>query len=175
MPLLCIALGSNIEPQRNLPLAAEMLRDQWPEIRFSPVYRSRAVGYEKQPAFLNAVACVESRDDPAITQTLLRDIEKALGKDVTFRWGPRTIDLDLLLWGDAIIPDAAAWKKTEAIDEPSASLLVPHPRMHRRGFVLQPLIDLIDPTDTHPVLKRSWKDLAEDAKEQAMERVDLKL
>lgn len=99
-------------------------------LRASRLYRSRAWGVETQPDFINAVAMLESRL-PA--RTLLDDllaIERAHGRDrnAETRWGPRTLDLDLLLHGEAVI------------DEPG--LRVPHPHLHERAFALLPLVEV---------------------------------
>jgi 2-amino-4-hydroxy-6-hydroxymethyldihydropteridine diphosphokinase len=87
------------------------------------------VGFTEQPKFVNAVAAVETELDPrALLETLL-SIERAMGRTRDGpRFGPRTIDLDLLLFGD------------EVVDEPG--LRVPHPRLHERTFVLEPLAEL---------------------------------
>ena len=103
----------------------------------SPVYETEPVGYADQPPFLNAVAAVTTSLEPAGVLVALQRIEAALGKATPFKDGPRTIDLDLLLYDDAVI------------DEPG--LVVPHPRLHERRFVLTPLAD-IAPDVVHPVL-----------------------
>jgi 2-amino-4-hydroxy-6-hydroxymethyldihydropteridine diphosphokinase len=94
------------------------------------------VGVVEQPRFVNGVAAVETSLDPGELLTALLGIEHALGRirDAT-RWGPRTIDLDLLLFGD------------EIVDEPG--LRVPHSRLHERRFALEPLADL-DPNVVIP-------------------------
>ena len=87
------------------------------------------VGFVEQPRFLNAVARVESGLPPRVLLDRLLAVERALGRVRDGpRFGPRTIDLDLLLYGG------------EAVDEPG--LTVPHPRLHERAFVLEPLVEL---------------------------------
>jgi 2-amino-4-hydroxy-6-hydroxymethyldihydropteridine diphosphokinase len=88
------------------------------------------VGYEDQPRFLNGVAAVETTVSARDLLSRLLEIECELGRDraSSERWGPRTIDLDLLLYGDRVV------------DEPG--LRVPHPRLHERRFVLEPLAEL---------------------------------
>src|SRR5690606_33857273 len=103
----------------------------------SPVYETEPVGYADQGDFLNCVARVTTDLMPLALLDALEHVEAALGKATPFRNGPRTIDLDLLLYGD------------EVIDTPR--LQVPHPRMHQRRFVLQPLVD-IAPDAVHPAL-----------------------
>jgi 2-amino-4-hydroxy-6-hydroxymethyldihydropteridine diphosphokinase len=115
-------------------------------LKASSFYETDPVGYKQQPRFINAVAAIDTNLDPdQLMQTLLA-IERELGRDraATVPKGPRTIDLDLLLYDDRII------------DTPG--LTVPHPAMHERLFVLEPLVE-IAPHVAHPVLKRSAAEL----------------
>jgi 2-amino-4-hydroxy-6-hydroxymethyldihydropteridine diphosphokinase len=86
------------------------------------------VGVVDQPPFLNGAAVLETELPPRELLETLLAVERELGRERRERWGPRTIDLDLLLYGD------------ESIDEPD--LTVPHPRLHERRFALEPLLDL---------------------------------
>ena len=97
-------------------------------VRLSPIYESAPVGYLDQPPFLNAVAAAATRLGPLQLVLALQLIERAIGRTRTFRWGPREIDLDLLLY------DGRAIQRR--------GLTVPHPAMHERAFVLVPLRDL---------------------------------
>jgi len=134
-----IALGSNLgEREAMIRLALDDLA-RLPAttlVRASSLYDTEAVGETDQPNFLNAV--VELDTELSARQLLwnLLLIEKRLGRVRTQRWGPRTIDLDLLLYGPVVI------------DEPD--LQVPHPELTRRSFVLVPLVEL-DPLLIHPV------------------------
>jgi 2-amino-4-hydroxy-6-hydroxymethyldihydropteridine diphosphokinase len=143
-----IALGSNLGDRGDyLKRALAALRqDAGIEVtRVSPVYETRPVGGPAgQGAYLNAVAEVRTERTPADLLDVLLTIETSLGRVRKERDGPRTIDLDLLLYGDRIHTDA--------------HLTVPHPRLHERLFVLQPLAQLA-PGLMHPVLKRSIADL----------------
>ena len=153
MPSIFIALGSNINPEENLKKAATMLRQAFPDIRFSSVYRSKAAEVEDQPDFLNAVAKVKTDRKPEEVKAAVEVIECALKKNPPYRFGPRTIDLDLLLYDNL------------KIDSPA--LIVPHPRMHQRRFVLEPLCELSsDPR---------WKQLLEKIGDQECERVKMSL
>lgn len=99
-------------------------------LRASRLYQTPAWGVEDQPPFTNAVAMLETGLDPRALLDALLDIERAHGRERTAgtRWGPRTLDLDLLLHGDA------------GIDEPGLHL--PHPQLHRRAFALLPLVEI---------------------------------
>lgn len=96
--------------------------------RLSPVYETEPVGYTEQPAFLNMVAAIGTTLPPADLLELLLDIERQMGRVRTIRWGPRIIDLDLLLYGEVRMT--------------SERLTLPHPRMGERAFVLVPLRDV---------------------------------
>ncbi|OGJ61472.1 2-amino-4-hydroxy-6-hydroxymethyldihydropteridine diphosphokinase [Candidatus Peribacteria bacterium RIFCSPHIGHO2_02_FULL_53_20] len=150
---ILIGLGSNISPKENLRQAATMLREHLPDIRFSSVYRTAAREVETQEDFLNAVAQATTEKSPEQIHLILQSIEQSLGKAPPYRFGPRTIDLDLLLYGDLI--------------SNTKDLILPHPRMHERRFVLEPLCELVDPQTTHPVVKKSWKELFKKTKNQA--------
>ncbi|MBM3227531.1 2-amino-4-hydroxy-6-hydroxymethyldihydropteridine diphosphokinase [Candidatus Peribacteria bacterium] len=150
-----IGLGSNIHPENHLRKAASMLRSHFPAIQYSSVYRSSAREVEDQDDFLNAVAHATTEKSPGEIHTILQAIESSLGKAPPYRFGPRTIDLDLLLCGDMVIPH-----------KDGCQLVVPHPRMHERRFVLGPLCELIDPQTLHPLLGVSWESLLEKTLDQ---------
>ncbi len=138
-----------------------MLRKRWPALRFSSVYRTAPVEVEEQPAFLNAVGIFETEESPTAIQQELRTIEQSLGKSPPFRFGPRTIDLDLLLYGDVILQ--------------GKELMIPHPKMHERRFVLGPLCELIEPAALHPVLRESWQILLNKTEDQVVSRTRMVL
>lgn len=130
-----VGLGSNLGDRLdNLRRALQLLEDRGVRVlRSSRVYETDPVGGPPQPDFLNAVAEVETGETARGLLEACREAERALGRARGERWGPRVIDLDVLTFGD------------EEIDEPD--LHVPHPRMHERGFVLIPLLELeADPT-----------------------------
>ena len=126
-----VALGSNLDdPRRQVDVALAALA-ALPRTRLlahSPWYRSRAVGPGEQPDYINGVALLETALEPLELLDALQKQEAAQGRERTERWGPRTIDLDLLLYGERLI------------DHPR--LTVPHPRLAERAFVLCPLADL---------------------------------
>jgi 2-amino-4-hydroxy-6-hydroxymethyldihydropteridine diphosphokinase len=134
-----IGLGSNLgEREAQIRLALDDLA-RLPGsrlVRASSLYDSEPVGDVEQPKFLNAVAELETELTARQLLWNLLLIERRLGRTRTRRWGPRTIDLDLLLYGQVVV------------DEPD--LQIPHPELTRRSFVLVPLVEL-DPLLVHPV------------------------
>lgn len=137
-----VALGSNLgERETHIRRAVEEL-GKLPRTkveRVSSLYDTAPIGEVEQPRFLNAVACVETELTAGELLWNLLLVEQRLGRvrAKVKKWGPRSIDLDLLFFGDSVI------------DEPS--LKVPHPEAHLRAFVLAPLAEL-DPEFVHPVL-----------------------
>lgn len=127
-----IGLGSNLDgPERQVRRGIAALRGlpQVESLRASALYRTAPWGRLDQPPFINAVVEIETEMAPRTLLEALLDAERAAGRrrDGTL-WGPRVLDLDVLLYGDA------------CIDEPGLHL--PHPRLHERAFVLLPLADL---------------------------------
>jgi 2-amino-4-hydroxy-6-hydroxymethyldihydropteridine diphosphokinase len=121
-----VGLGSNLGDRRAAILRAAELIDA---VRLSTIRETEPWGYADQPAFLNAVAELDTELQPRRLLDHLLEVEAELGRERgEIRWGPRTIDLDLLLYGDL------------AIEEPG--LTVPHPRLAERLFVLEPLSEL---------------------------------
>ena len=126
-----IGLGANLnDPAAQVEYALAEL-DRLPDTRLiarSSLYASAPVGYVDQPDFINAVAQVETSLAPLALLAALLDIEHRHGRERSFRNAPRTLDLDLLLYGDAHFHEDG--------------LTLPHPRMHERGFVLLPLLEI---------------------------------
>lgn len=142
-----IGLGSNLGDRRlNLrrALAALDERDGIAVRRVSSFVETEPVGGPPQGPFLNAAAELETTLEPRALLVALHEVERELGRERSVRWGPRTIDLDLLLYGGRVI------------DEPG--LRVPHPRMHERRFVLAPL-SAIAPDARHPALDATVREL----------------
>lgn len=119
-------------------------------VTVSSLYRTEPVGPAKQGWFVNGVCRLSTSLSPLELLRCMKGIEAEMGKRVEYRWGPRVIDLDLLLYGESVV------------DLPD--LQVPHLRMHVRRFVLQPLLE-ISPDLRHPVLKKSVKQLLSQLKE----------
>ncbi|SFE72945.1 2-amino-4-hydroxy-6-hydroxymethyldihydropteridine diphosphokinase [Trichococcus pasteurii] len=131
MPIVYIALGTNLEPRAtHLEKALELFRSL-PDVevkRVSSIYESKPVGYLDQPDFLNLVFEADTDLLPMDLLDSCQNIEQELGRVRTIRFGPRTLDVDIVLYG------------VESIEE--ERLTVPHPRMQERSFVLLPLQEL---------------------------------
>lgn len=136
-----IALGGNLGDRKGSLHAALMEISRFSEIvRVSSFYETEPVGFASQPPFLNAVAQLRTDLEAREVLNQLLAVEKKLGRERAIRNGPRVIDLDLLLYDDAII------------DEPGIE--VPHPRLHERRFVLTPLAELA-PDLVHPIFQHT--------------------
>ncbi len=126
-----VALGSNLDDPAAQVRAGFAALARLPHTRVtaqSSLYRSAPVGYPDQPDFVNAVAAIETTLAPHALLDALLDIERAHGRVRTFRNAPRTLDLDVLLYDDAVIDEE--------------KLTIPHPRLHERAFVLLPLAEI---------------------------------
>ena len=131
MTIAYVGIGSNLqEPEKQVRQAFDEL-DRLPHtriVRKSSLYRTAPIGHETQPDFINAVAQLETGLPAERLLAELQGIEKRHGRERTFRNAPRTLDLDLLLFGES------------KLNLPQ--LTVPHPRMHERAFVLKPLLEI---------------------------------
>jgi 2-amino-4-hydroxy-6-hydroxymethyldihydropteridine diphosphokinase len=124
-----ISLGANLgNPKENLDLAIALLREAADVRNVSSYHQTAPVGGPEQPDYLNAVCIIESELPALDLMSLLHGIEKSLGRKRNEKWGPRTIDLDLIQYGGLL---------SEAEE-----LMLPHPRAHERGFVLQPWFEI---------------------------------
>ncbi len=120
-----VALGANIgNPTEQMNLAIAMLKEATDVIAVSTFYTTKPVGGPEQPDYLNAVCILESELPATDLLSLLQGIEKSLGRERLERWGPRTIDLDLIQYGSLL-------SKAEELE-------LPHPRAHERRFVIEP-------------------------------------
>jgi 2-amino-4-hydroxy-6-hydroxymethyldihydropteridine diphosphokinase len=124
-----ISLGANIgNPEEQMQLAIAMLREATEVIALSSIYTTEPVGGPEQPNYLNAICIAESDLPAADLLALLHGIEKTLGRERLERWGPRTIDLDLIQYGTIL--------------SSAEELELPHPRAHERKFVLEPWLEV---------------------------------
>ena len=147
--LAYIGFGSNIGDRlKHLQNAIHALsKTEGINLReISSVYKTDPVGYEAQGQFLNGAAAIQTSLSPLSLLHTLKDIEIAIGRQHRIRWGPREIDLDILIYGNLCV-------QTE-------KLVIPHPEMHLRDFVLVPLVE-IAPDLVHPVFQESIQTLLE--------------
>jgi 2-amino-4-hydroxy-6-hydroxymethyldihydropteridine diphosphokinase len=129
--LAYVGLGANLGPREvTLLRAVDLLAaaDGVEAVEVSQLRETDPVGVTDQPPFVNGAVALETTLTPRELLDLLLSVERELGRVRAERWGPRTIDLDLLVFGD------------EVVDEPG--LRVPHPRLHERRFALEPLAEL---------------------------------
>lgn len=145
-----LGLGSNLgDREGNLSKAIEQLGLAGIKVlRESPVYETEPVGYSAQHWFLNMVLETRTSLFPMQLLTRTSKVERALGRVRTIPNGPRTVDIDILLYGNAVV-------HTEKLE-------IPHPRMHERRFVLAPLADLA-PELRHPAFRKTIRQLLEAA------------
>ncbi len=138
MPVTYLALGSNIgDRSANLARAVAALSPEVRVLEQSPVYETPAWGYVDQAPFLNMVVKARTDLPPDALLVHVKRLEGDLGRTPSFRWGPRVIDIDILLYDELVVNTPA--------------LTIPHARLHERAFVLVPLADLA-PELVHPVL-----------------------
>lgn len=140
-----LSLGSNLGNRAaNLKEAIASLPPQMTVNKKSNVYETPPWGYTEQDNFLNQVIKVTTYLEPEPLLKHIKRLEVALGRKTTFRYGPRLIDIDILFYDDLVLD--------------TSSLVIPHPHLHERGFVLQPMMD-IAPDLVHPVQKKTIREL----------------
>jgi 2-amino-4-hydroxy-6-hydroxymethyldihydropteridine diphosphokinase len=148
-----ISAGSNLGNRKaNLEFALTSLAEKTSVQKVSSFYETEPVGYLDQPWFLNIVVELETGLSPEGLLHLCQDIEASCGRIRTFPNAPRTLDLDVLIYGDVVMQEDA--------------LTIPHPRLAERKFVLEPLAE-IAPDLVHPVLKRPARSLLEDCRDSS--------
>lgn len=136
-----LGLGANVgDKKKNLEKAIEFLSEKIVNIQSSKFYETKPWGYKEQENFLNAAILGRTLLLPIELLKFVKDVETRVGRIERFRWGPREIDIDILFYEDLIYQDS--------------NLQIPHPHLHKRDFVLKPLMDL-DPNFVHPILKRT--------------------
>lgn len=151
-----LALGSNLGDRlTNLKQAIAALTPQVEVKAKSQIYETPPWGYEDQPKFLNQVIKATTYLEPEPLLKHLKRLEVALGRKVSIPNGPRLIDMDILFYDDL------------TMDKPS--LVIPHPRLHERAFVLLPLMDLA-PDLVHPVRRQSVREMAASCSAEGIEK-----
>ena len=158
MKTVYIALGSNVgDAAANLKQALTLFEDAKIQVlRASPVFETAPQGLLNQPWFLNQVVEAETSLLPRQLLKRLLTIERSMGRKRTVRNGPRTIDLDIVLYGKAVV------------DTPD--LQIPHPRMAERRFVLEPLAALV-PDLRHPITKQTVREMLAQVRDQQARQV----
>jgi 2-amino-4-hydroxy-6-hydroxymethyldihydropteridine diphosphokinase len=155
-----IGIGSNLGDkvsQCEKAIAAILKADKNKLLAKSSFFKTKPIGYSSQDWFINGVIKIETELGPLQLLRALKRIESQLGREETFRWGPRTIDLDILFFDEKEI-------RTQ-------ELQIPHPLLQERQFVLIPLAE-IDRNLVHPVLKKSIGELLDEIKEdQGVEKL----
>ena len=146
MSLAYIGIGSNLgNRQKNCLRAIELLKEKKIVVtKRSSLYETEPWGIKDQPKFLNMVIEIETKLNPEELLVILKDIENEVGRKESLKWGPRVIDLDILLVDNLVLNQD--------------DLIIPHPLMHKRDFVLRPLAE-IAPDVKHPLLKLSIDEL----------------
>ena len=145
-----LSLGSNIgDREKHLRGAIERLASIGQVVSTSSFYETEPVEFTSQGWFLNCAVAVETTKTPQELMAALLHIEEEMGRRRTQNKGPRTIDLDILLFGSAVIDSPL---------KDSPQLKVPHPAMAERRFVLEPLVE-IAPEALHPILKKTARQL----------------
>ena len=153
-----IGLGANLgdrEANINRALVELVRSGACRLVRVSPIYETEPVGIRDQPDFLNAAADIETAMAPRGLLAAISDVERRLGREETVRWGPRVIDIDILLYGDKCLAED--------------NLEIPHPEMHRRAFVLTPLA-AIAPEVMHPSLGLTVMQMSRDIGSEGVRR-----
>jgi 2-amino-4-hydroxy-6-hydroxymethyldihydropteridine diphosphokinase len=155
-----IGIGSNVgdKTYQCKRAISEILKiDRHKLLAESSLFKTKPIGYVSQDWFVNGVIKIETEMEPLELLQMLKTIELQLGRKRTFRWGPRSIDLDILFFDDEEVR--------------TKELQIPHPRLHERQFVLIPLVE-IDRNLLHPVLKKTVGNLLEELEEdQGVEKL----
>jgi len=142
---IAFSIGANLGDRLlSMKRAISLLSEAITDLQCSSVYETEPVGYNDQPVFLNCAICGYTDKSPEYIIEICKRIEYIIGRQLRPKWHEREIDIDIVLFEDCIFD--------------SEDIVIPHPRMHLRTFVLQPLSD-ISPDRIHPVFKKNIKQL----------------
>ena len=145
-----IGIGSNIgNKEENIRSSIKLMKKKCRILKTSSLYETEPVGYKEQDWFLNCAIEAETKIEPLELLEFLKSIEKNIGRVKEIKNGPRIIDMDILFYDDKIINES--------------ELIIPHPRLHERLFVLEPLKE-IAPELVHPVFGKSIGEIYSEAK-----------
>jgi 2-amino-4-hydroxy-6-hydroxymethyldihydropteridine diphosphokinase len=148
---ILLGLGSNLDDREaNLRRGVALLARSLEMVEGSSVYETEPWGHKDQPRFLNLVCWAHTGISPAELLRLCQETERAVGRTRTFRYGPRLLDVDILAYGDSVIT--------------TPTLVVPHPRLAERRFVLVPMAE-VAPEWVHPVTGRTASELLDEVED----------
>ena len=154
MPEVFVAAGSNVEPESALRTALAAIERIYGPLRVSPAYRNKAVGFEGDD-FINLVVGFVTDDSLPDVRRNLQQVEALCGRPPNApKWAPRTMDLDILLYGDRVSTEPG--------------LLLPRPDLIKRPYMLKPMVD-VGPDVVHPTLHRTMKALWDEFDQQGHE------
>ena len=145
MTKIFLGLGSNLgDKKKNIYAAIELLKKKISGVTVAKLYETKPQYYEKQDTFMNTVLSGYTDESPQELLKFVKGIEKQVGRQERFRYGPREVDVDILFFDNQVYKDE--------------SLTIPHPLLQEREFVLKPFMDL-EPDFEHPILKKTIKEL----------------
>lgn len=162
-----IGLGANLPSSAGGPVdTLDVTIRRLSELGFdivaaSSFYQTKPMPASDQPDFINAVVKAQVAMTPETILEKFQALERELGRKPAERWSARTLDIDLLAYGNEVLPDINSWRAVVESEDPAAILeepVVPHPRLHKRAFVLIPLLD-IAPDWQHPILKEDVRSM----------------
>lgn len=177
--MILIGLGSNLtggqfdSPRAVLEAALAKMSDRGIVVKkLSRFYQSEPVPISDQPWFVNAVAAVETELSPTDLLQELHEIESSLGRERRVRWEARVLDLDILAYHERIMPSPEVWlarhRQISAENVAPEEIVIPHPRLHERLFVLKPLMDIF-PNWRHPVLAKTAREFTASVEDDAVQ------
>lgn len=160
MPDVFVAAGSNVQPESALRTALDALERIYGPLRISPAYRNKAVGFEGDD-FINLVVGFTTNDPLTEVRRNLQQVEALCGRPPNApKWAPRTMDLDILLYGDTVSTEPG--------------LLLPRPDLIKRPYMLKPMAD-VAPDVMHPTLHRTMQQLWDAFEQKAHEMMETRI